>query len=406
MRDRVEPATLLGWGYVALSGLVYFLSAHNFDSYRDDFFYLSDAFLQGRTWLERPIGPNDTIHFGGHFYVPFAPFPAIAFMPLVALVGPEVADQHGPTINAVLAAVSIGLCWMLLGRMTVRNLVHRTFLVALFGYSTTLWWVTTRGGVWHTGQFVATFLTLACLVELWGRQRPPLVGLLAGAAFLTRAPLAFAVPFYMLLLEPYPIRDTLASAAGSVRGWLERLPIREWLSLGLGTVPAIAFFFWYNDLRFGDPLESGYQLAVLPPWLELRRQIGLFSLAHVGWNVDLLLFKLPNQIPEFPWFKPDGLGMSVLFTSPALLLAFRAPWRDRRTWILLAGAVAVLIPTLLYYGGGWLQYGYRYFLDSIPFLVAMAGLAVARYGLHWIWWPILAWGLWINAMGVYWVDKI
>jgi hypothetical protein len=31
---------------------------------------------------------------------------------------------------------------------------------------------------------------------------------------------------------------------------------------------------------------------------------------------------------------------------------------------------------------------------------------VARYGLHWIWWPLLLWGLWINAMGVYWVDKI
>ena len=34
-------------------------------------------------------------------------------------------------------------------------------------------------------------------------------------------------------------------------------------------------------------------------------------------------------------------------------------------------AAAVLIPSLLYYGGGWLQYGYRYALDSIPFVIAL-----------------------------------
>jgi hypothetical protein len=406
MKLRAEPATLLGWWWVAMAALIYWLSAHNFDSGRDDFFYLADAFLKGRTWLEAPIGPNDTITLNGHYYVPFAPFPAILFMPLVAVFGPQTVDQYGAEINALLAAVAVGLCWVLMGRMGVRNLVHRTFLITLLGLSTTLWWVTTRGGVWHTGQIVATVLTLACLVELWGRQRPPLVGLLAGAAFLTRAPLAFAVPFYMLLLDPSPMRAELGEVGRSFRAWLDRIPIREAISLGLGTVPAIAFFFWYNDLRFGSPLESGYGLAALPPWLEVRRQMGLFSLAHVGWNIDLLFFHMPRRIAEFPLFQPDGLGMSVLFTSPALLSAFRAPLGDRRTWALLGAAVFVLIPTLLYYGGGWLQYGYRYFLDSIPFLVAMSGLAVARYGLHWAWWIVLGWGVLINALGVYWVDKI
>ena len=38
----------------------------------------------------------------------------------------------------------------------------------------------------------------------------------------------------------------------------------------------------------------------------------------------------------------------------------------------------MLVPTLLYYGGGWLQYGYRYALDSIPFIWALCGLAAAR----------------------------
>ena len=68
--------------------------------------------------------------------------------------------------------------------------------------------------------------------------------------------------------------------------------------------------------------------------------------------------------------------MSVfLITSPGLLL--RGPGRlaaDRAPGGCSAAALAVLIPTLLYYGGGWLQYGYRYFLDSVPFVMALCGL--------------------------------
>ena len=95
--------------------------------------------------------------------------------------------------------------------------------------------------------------------------------------------------------------------------------------------------------------------------------------------------------------------MSVLITSPALLLAVRAPWRDRRSWILLFAAVIVLIPTLLYYGGGWLQYGYRYFLDSIPFLWALVAMGIAARGsLKWWGWLLIGWGVLIGLGGVYW----
>ena len=107
---------------------------------------------------------------------------------------------------------------MLLARIGVRSLVDRLALTILFGFSTQILWITTRGGVWHTGQLIATILTFACLIELWGKQRSWLIGLLAGAAFLTRAPLAFAIPFYALMLEP---RRALAAARG--RGWLHRL---------------------------------------------------------------------------------------------------------------------------------------------------------------------------------------
>ena len=73
------------------------------------------------------------------------------------------------------------------------------------------------------------------------------------------------------------------------------------------------------------PLRSrrsnpGYALATLPPWLEAIRQQGLFSVSHVPMNLDYLFWHLPSRSPQsFPFFRPDGLGMSILLTSPGVV---------------------------------------------------------------------------------------
>jgi hypothetical protein len=386
----IDRGTLAGLAVVAVSAVLFWLANRQFDAGRGDFFYLADAFLHGRTWLDVRLGPNDVILRDGHYYVPFAPFPAIVLMPLVALIGPLTADQIESGINAVLAAASVGMCWWLLARIGVERLSDRVWLAVLFGFSTQILWVTTRGGVWHTGHLIATILTFACLIELEGRRRAWLIGLAAGAAFLTRAPVAFAVPFYALMLyRPGPV------------------PWRQWTWLALGVLPSIAFFFLYNALRFGTPLESGYALATLPDWLERQRALGLFSIAHIPMNLDYFLVHVPRPIPDPPFFRPDGLGMSVFLTSPGLLFALRADWREPRSWWLVGAAIAVLVPTLLYYGGGWLQYGYRYFLDSVPFVMALCGsAAVVRGGVGWGWRLLIAFGVLVGAIGVYWAYNL
>ena len=129
-----------------------------------DFFYLADAFLHGRTWLDLAPGPYDVDPCAGRprFYVPFGPFPAIRR----SCRSSRSSARSRPTIwqpiiNAALAAVDVGLCWWLVGRLGVRRLGDRVWLVVLFGFCTQIWWVTTRGGVWHTGHLIATVLTLA-----------------------------------------------------------------------------------------------------------------------------------------------------------------------------------------------------------------------------------------------------
>jgi hypothetical protein len=94
-------------------------------------------------------------------------------------------------------------------------------------------------------------------------------------------------------------------------------------------------------------------------------------------------------------------------TSPGLLFAFRADWRRPVSWWLALATLVVLFPTLLYYGGGWLQYGYRYFLDSVPFVIALCGLAaVHRDGVGLGWKALIAAGTAVMAIGVYWAYNL
>jgi hypothetical protein len=399
--SAVAP-NLIGGAVVVAAFVVYLLCNRQFSAGRGDFFYLADAFLHGRTWLLGGLGPNDNVDIGGRVFVPFAPFPAFLLVPLVALVGPQTADTWQPIVNAAFAALDVGLLWWLATRIGVRSIGDRIWLALLWGFSTAIWWVTTRGGVWHTGHLVASMLTLLALIELFGRRRMALVGLLGGFAFLSRAPVVFALPFYGLWsligrrIPTKPLGDTIRA-----------LPWREWIFLAIGFLPSLAFFLWYNAVRFGSPFESGYELATLPAFLEVLRAQGLFSTAHLGMNIDYLFLHMPTFSFTFPFLRPDGLGMSIFLTSPALLYALRAPWRDQRTWVLAGAFVATLIPSLLYYGGGWLQYGYRYALDSIPFAMAMAAMAAARNGrIGWGWKVLICFGIVINAIGVYWAYNL
>ncbi len=377
---------------------IFWASNHAFDAGRGDFFFLADAFLHGRTWLSFALGPYDNVVIDGRVYVPFGPFPAIVLVPLVALLGPDQADRIQPVVNAAIAALDLGLAWWLAARLGVVKLMDRTWLVILLGFSTQIWWVNTRGGVWHTGHLMAVGLTLMVLIELSGRRRPILIGLLGGAAFLTRAPLLFALPVYALMLAP--IDAALAASRSTVHRW--RPVIMDWLYLSVGFLPLAAFYLWYNAARFGSPLESGYALASLPDWLIALRNQGLFSISHLGTNFDYLFLHTPTQIPDFPFFRPDGLGLSILITSPGLLWAIRAPWTSRRSWLLLAALVVTLVPNLLYYGGGWLQYGFRYALDAIPFAYALCCIVAARRGMGWIWRGAIAFGVVVGAGGVWW----
>jgi hypothetical protein len=75
--------------------------------------------------------------------------------------------------------------------------------------------------------------------------------------------------------------------------------------------------------------------------------------------------------------------MSILLVSPALLTSLWAGLRDRTAGLLWIATVLLAVPVFLYYGGGLVQYGFRYSLDFTPFLVALMAIGSRR----WIGWP-------------------
>jgi multisubunit Na+/H+ antiporter MnhB subunit len=84
-----------------------------------------------------------------------------------------------------------------------------------------------------------------------------------------------------------------------------------------------------------------------------------------------------------PLAVPRDIGMSVLLTSPAYLLAIPAFLdRDpRRRRIALAAGLAVLLVSLanlMHFSQGWVQFGYRFANDTVPFALVLVALGFAR----------------------------
>jgi uncharacterized membrane protein len=70
--------------------------------------------------------------------------------------------------------------------------------------------------------------------------------------------------------------------------------------------------------------------------------------------------------------------MGLFFTSPALIYAFRASIRSRLVQASWMAIGVMLVPIVSYYGIGFVQFGYRYALDFMPFLALLAARGLPK----------------------------
>ncbi|MFL5643156.1 MAG: hypothetical protein ACJ77V_08235 [Chloroflexota bacterium] len=315
---------------------------------------------EGRLDLGGPVDATDTLTIDGVTYWVVGPMVVLPFLPLVPLQGLwEAARWIVPLSFGIVAA------WLMLPLARRYGPGGRStwWLAVLGAFGTLLFNQAVRGNDYYLTHAEAMAFTVCALVEWRGRRRPWVIGLALGLAGIARPPVLLAlVPFGIALAWSGPgIRRRLLAFATPV---------------GLLIVLAAA----YNALRFGSPLETGYGGSVLTnASLESDRAVGVLSIRHVPHNLQLLLVNGFAFGKHFPFLVPDPDGHSILLTSPALLAAVGAGIRSRTAAVLWISAGLITLALLLYYGGGGrVTYGYRYFLDATPFLLALTAVAARR----------------------------
>ena len=419
------------------------------ERYYDHFVWQASAFLEGQAGIRYPV-LNTAERFGNYFFqdvlpvgrvagseralIPFPPLPALLLLPFVAVDGLQADDQ---LFFTVIAAIDVALCWWMIGRLPVSTVV-RAGTTVLFAFGTVFWYTAQNTTTWYQAHIVAVGLTMLAVglaLDRDGkteRRAGPFVpgaiatGALLGLATTARLTAIVAIPFFVMI--------------GPGRDWR-----RRGFSVVVGAAIPVAGLLAYNVISTGQVFHPAYDHLYR---LESRAYTGLGY--HPDWaaedprylpqNLAIMLLATPTLLPErfqdtlgtidrplcttpgaarglfdvdCPLALPRDTGMSVLLTTPALLLAVPA-WFDRgRRRIVLAALLAILlvsIVNLMHFSQGWVQFGYRFSNDVIPFalvLVAIGFSWLVDRGRRAAWAMPLAMGLIglsvaINAWGVIW----
>jgi hypothetical protein len=362
------------------------------------FALLAEAWLEGRLDLAGPpppyAGNNDFASFHDRWFVVFPPFPALLLLPLVAWARSAVRVQDGQFF-IWLAGIAPAVLFLALEKLrrhgrTERKREHNVALALLFAWGTVYFFTAEQGTVWYAAHVVGAGLAALYLFFALEAERPLLAGLMLSFGFLTRPPLLFAAPLF--LLEAWRV----CAGPGRQVDWRRLGRLLE--SFALPIVIAVAAALLYNRARFGDPFESGYRYLTVA-WQGRMNKWGLFSYHYLARNLGVVLTSLPyvGGLESRAPLQINGHGLALWITSPFYLWLF---WPRRtaapfRTLALTAACVAV--PSLFYQSTGWVQFGFRYANDYAVFLFAL--FAIGGYRLGRRFWTAAACAVVINGFG-------
>ena len=171
----------------------------------------------------------------------------------------------------------------------------------------------------------------------------------------------------------------------------------------LGLLPAIVAYIAWSYIRLGSSIDRIFWLWYqVDPYGYKVHPGGPFQLANVPWNLYTAFFMTPFFSHSFPWIRPWRMGTALTFTSPAFLLALRAPWCRLETWLLWTAVGLSMGAVLLVYANGFVQFGARYWIQSFPFLLMLMwrGRKLDQMGKVLIVVSILAcdYGMWVIRM--------
>jgi hypothetical protein len=271
-----------------------------------------------------------------------------------------------------------------------------------------LWWLSRREGG-AADRALASFWTAVSSPE----SVQVAAGIFFGLAVTARLTILFGFPFLILVGGggTWLRRGILAGAGAAVP--LLTLLVVTYATSGHLFNPAydylyhieLAYPFGYHadwsitDLRY-IPQNLGIMLFNQPWWMASADANGR-ALCTVGTARGLF-------DPACPLAIPNPIGMSLILTSPAYLVAPLAwlPARLRRLDRATVGAtIAVLgiaVVNLMHFSQGWVQFGYRFSNDFVPFALILVALGASRMGRLWPFLLLVALSVAINFWGTLW----
>lgn len=368
------------WTAAAIASYVFLSISYFFDSLitRSNyayFNYLADSFLHGQTWL-RLVPPRfeDLIFFHDKLYLYWAPFPALLLTPFVSIFG---VDFNDVLFTTLIASINVGLVAQLLRVSCKVEFLHlrksqRAILVFFFAFGTVHSILSPQGKAWATSQiigFSCSLLAYLAAFSLKGKKAWFFTGLALAAALLTRTQIVFTgiFPSVYLLIQEKP--------------WMHR---RQFLELLLAIIPllsAVGFVLFYNQIRFGNPLDFGLAYHNMDKFFRADFQkYGFFNLHYIPTNLyyQYVFFPYPLQATSL-------MGGSLFLMSPLFLTSFGAFVNPRSKiflWVLMGSILITNIPIILCMGTGYMQYGPRYTLDFTVPLLLLTALGMEKIHPH------------------------
>src|SRR5207249_1314111 len=241
--DAVRSRWVQGAAIAAFTFAIYLASSDLYDPY-NQYERLADAMLHGRLDLINPPDYLELAHYPDGAYVINPPAPAVLLIPFAAIWG---LNTNQVVISMLVGAAAVGLFWVAM-RQLDWDIQLSAGMIALLAFGTNFWWAAADGGMWMFAHVTAVFFMMGAFVEATGAKRPWLVGLLLGAAGLSRLPVFLSFPFFAYLLVHGDDRPLLALVRDrSVR-------LRTGLFL-CSLAAMVALDLLYNYARFGTSLN-------------------------------------------------------------------------------------------------------------------------------------------------------
>jgi hypothetical protein len=323
------------------------------------------------------------------YFVSFPPFPAVALLPVVAVFG---YDTNDVLITVLIGGLNAVLLFWFLQLLVMRGHSTRStrdnFLLALtFAIGTVAFFSSVRGEVWFTALVFGVALNVGFMLAALDLRHPIVAGLLLGCAFATRAPTLFCGAFLAWQLLFKDNRWELAR-------WREILRVGLKFAVPLGAV--LVLLARYNYARFGDPGEFGHSYLQGSAYDRVRDH-GMFSFTYLNRNLLSAVLSMPRFSTDAPFVMVSNHGLGLLFTTPLFAYLLWPREQPKLRWALWAAVIAAAVPGLFYQNTGWIQFGFRFAMDYMPYLFALIAIGGRPLGRTAI--VLIIWGILVNLFG-------